>query len=86
MDDEINLRELIEILLKGWKFIAIFTVACILVAGIFNFYIAKPSYEAKTVLMASYATDKISSSISNSEDVEGILDTISMYPAVTLKT
>jgi uncharacterized protein involved in exopolysaccharide biosynthesis len=86
MEEEISLRELIEILLKGWKFIAVITVISILSAGVFSFYIAGTSYEAKTVLMASYATDKLVSSNSNSDDVEGILDSISMYPPMTIQT
>lgn len=86
MEEEISLRELIEVLLKGWKFIAVITVICILSAGVFSFYIAGPSYEAKTVLMASYATDKLVSSNSNSNDVEGILDSIEMYPSMTIQT
>lgn len=86
MEEEISLRELIEILLNGWKFIAVVTVICILAAGVFSFYIAAPSYEATTVLMASYATDKLSTSATNGSDVEGILDTMSMYPSMTIQT
>ena len=86
MEEEISLRELIEILLKGWKLIAVLTAICIIAAGIFSFYIMDPIYEAKTVLMASYATDKLVNSSSGSDDLEGILDSISVYPSMTIQT
>ena len=86
MEEEISLRELIEILLKRWKIIAAITLACILIAGVVSFYIMEPVYEAKTMLMASYATEKLTNSNSGSDDVEGILESITMYPAMTIQT
>lgn len=86
MEEEISLRELIEILLRGWKFIVVVTAICVLIAGIFSFYMIAPTYEAKTVLMASYATEKIVNSSSKNDDVEGILDSIEMYPSMTIQT
>jgi len=84
--DEISLRELIETLLKGWKLIALITVVCLLVSAIFSFVVLEPTYEAKSVLMASFASDKLSSVQRNGEDIEGILDTISAYPVMTIQT
>lgn len=86
MEEEISLRELIEILLKRWKIIAVITLTCILIAGVVSFYIMEPVYEAKTMLMASYATEKLTNSNSGSDDVEGILESITMYPAMTIQT
>ena len=51
--EEIELRELIEILIDGRKTIAIITVISILIAAIFSFVIIKPTYEAKMLLMTS---------------------------------
>lgn len=84
--EEISLRELIEILLKGWKIIAIIVAMFILVAGVFSFFIIEPTYEAKSVLMASLATDKLASINKNGESVEAILNTISTYPVLTIQT
>jgi uncharacterized protein involved in exopolysaccharide biosynthesis len=84
--EEISLREIIEVLLKGWRLIAIITVVCLLSSGIFGFYIQEPIYEAKTILMASFATEKLTSLRSGSEDLAGILDTISAYPTMTIQT
>lgn len=84
--EEISLRELIETLIKGWKLIAIITAICVLVAGVYSFYIVEPTYEAKSVLMASLATDKLASVNKNGESVEAILNTISTYPVLTIQT
>lgn len=84
--DEISLRELIEALLKGWKLISIITAVCVLVAGVYSFYIVEPTYEAKSMLMASFATDKLTSINKSGESVEAILSTISTYPVLTIQT
>lgn len=84
--DEISLRELIEILLKGWKLIAIITVVCVFAAGVFSFFIIEPTYEATTTLMASFATEKIVNLQKSSDNIEGILDSISSYPVMTIQT
>ncbi|HYE09276.1 MAG TPA: Wzz/FepE/Etk N-terminal domain-containing protein, partial [Patescibacteria group bacterium] len=84
--DEISLRETIEVLLKGWRLIAIITAVCLLFSGIFSFFIQEPIYEAKTILMASFATEKLTSLQKSSEDIAGILDTISAYPTMTIQT
>ncbi|WP_352419490.1 GNVR domain-containing protein [Proteiniborus sp.] len=84
--EEISLRELIETLIKGWKLIAIITAICVLISGVYSFYIVEPTYEAKSVLMASFATDKLASVSKNGESVEAILNTISTYPVLTIQT
>ena len=53
MEDEIELRELIEILIKKKKTIAVFTLGAILLAMVYSFIILKPTYESKMVLMTS---------------------------------
>jgi uncharacterized protein involved in exopolysaccharide biosynthesis len=84
--DEISLREIIEVLLKGWRLIAIITAVSLLFSGVFSFFVQEPVYEAKTILMASFATDKLTSFQNDSEDLAGILDTISAYPTMTIQT
>ncbi|OGO76579.1 MAG: hypothetical protein A2Y23_05275 [Clostridiales bacterium GWB2_37_7] len=83
---EINLREIIEVLLKGWRLIAIITAISLMFSGIFSFFIQEPVYEAKTILMASLATDKLTTLQSDKEDLADILDTISAYPTMTIQT
>lgn len=50
VEDEISLKELIEILLGGWKTIVAFVVVGGLLAGVYSFVIAKPVYETEVDL------------------------------------
>ena len=83
--EEISLRELIEVILKGKKLILAITTIFVLMSAIVSFFIMEPVYEAETVLMASQIVDKIRSS-EKQEGIEGILDTISDYPQMTIET
>lgn len=50
MEDEISLRELIEILIKGWKWIIIIPLICGIVAYGFSKYAISPTYESQAIL------------------------------------
>lgn len=84
--NEISLRELIEVLLKGWRLIAIITAVCVLFSGILSFFILDPTYEAKTILMASDTTARLTNLQSNKENIAGVLDLLATYPIMTLQT
>lgn len=56
MEEEISLRELIEVILKYKKTIIIVTLAATLVAAVFSFFIIKPAYEATTTLSVTDVT------------------------------
>ncbi|MDI6603801.1 MAG: Wzz/FepE/Etk N-terminal domain-containing protein [Thermoanaerobacteraceae bacterium] len=56
MEEEISLRELIEVVWKGRKIIAIITICSILIALVLSFYIIKPTYEASTTISVSDVT------------------------------
>lgn len=84
--DEISLREVIEVLINGKKLIAIITIIAVLISGILSYFVIDPTYEAKTLLMASLATDKLSSLKSSNGDIDSILDSISSYPVLTIQT
>lgn len=83
--DEISLREYIEVLLRQKKLIIGITIISILISFIVSFFVMQPVYEAKTVLMASQIADRIKAS-EKQEGIEGILDTISEYPQMTIET
>jgi len=85
MQEEITLRELIEILLKGKKLIAIITVVAIVASGILSFLILDPVYEAKTILIASGVNAKVQTQ-SQSQGIEELLDTMSRYPQMSIET
>jgi polysaccharide biosynthesis transport protein len=84
--NEISIRELIEVLLKGWRMIAIITVVCLLSSGILSFLILDPTYEAKTILMASDTTAMLTNLKDNKENIAGVLDLLATYPTMTLQT
>lgn len=84
--NEISLRELIEVLLKGWRLIAIITVISLLFSGVYSFFIQEPVYEAKAILMASFATEKLTTLQNDNKDIASILDTIAAYPSMTIQT
>ncbi|NLK98293.1 MAG: hypothetical protein GX272_09510 [Epulopiscium sp.] len=82
MEEEISLRELIEVLLKGKKLIGIITAAAVLLSAVVSFIIP-PVYEARATLLANPIGSQQSKEITNSNDV---LDTISQYPEMTIET
>ena len=84
--NEISLREIIEVLFKGWRLIAIITAISLVFSGIFSFFIIDPTYEAKTILMASDTTAMLTNLQSKKEDIAGVLDLLATYPIMTLQT
>lgn len=84
MEEEISLRELIEILLRGKWVIAVITITAVLAAGILSFFVIPPTYEAQTALMVSAVNTQV-------EENEGsafrtLMDSISRYPQMTVET
>ena len=51
--EEISLREIIEILLKGWKLILAVTLAAVIVSAVVSFFVIEPVYETSTTLEVS---------------------------------
>lgn len=45
-DDAISFREIIKVLLKSWKFIAICTVSALAIGMVYLFFIARPVYQS----------------------------------------
>ncbi len=86
MEEEISLRELIEILIKRRILIVSITVVSILLGGIVSFLVLEPVYETRMVLMASQFTDKIQATERQGEGIDNILNSLSNYPTMTLET
>jgi len=82
--EEVSLRELVEILLKRKKLIAILTAVAIVVSGILSFLVLEPVYEAKTILMASGINSKAQVQ-SEIQGVEQLLDNMSQYPQMSIE-
>lgn len=50
-EEEIDLRELLLVLRKRWRFIALITILAILISGIVSFFILEPIYEASSTIL-----------------------------------
>lgn len=85
--DEISLRELIEILIKRKRAIALITAGFILVAAIFSFVILDPTYEAKMILMTSnLGIDRQTQTTTDIAKVDDLLNLMSQYPNMNIET
>jgi succinoglycan biosynthesis transport protein ExoP len=83
MEQEISLRELIEVLLKHKKLIAIITGVTFALSLIISF-ITPPVYEARTTLLVNpIGSQQKNKEFTSSADV---LDTISQYPEMSVET
>ncbi|KUO49319.1 MAG: hypothetical protein APF76_16075 [Desulfitibacter sp. BRH_c19] len=83
MEEEINLREIIEVLIRGKVFIAIITIVAVLISGVFSFIILSPTYQAKTTLLINLPN--ISRQDADSS-LSVFLESISQYPTMTMET
>lgn len=86
MEQEISLRELIEILLKRKLMIVGITGVAVLVSAIVSFFILEPVYETKMVLMASNFSDKLQTTQFKGEGIDNILNSLAQYPNMTMET
>ncbi|TYP52424.1 GumC family protein [Thermosediminibacter litoriperuensis] len=85
MEEEISLRELIEVLIRGRWLIAGITLVAVLVSGILSFFVIPPTYEAKTTLMVSPLTPKNQPQPQDSA-YNTLLNFLSQFPQMTLET
>jgi uncharacterized protein involved in exopolysaccharide biosynthesis len=51
MEDEIDLRQYIEVLLKRWKWIVALTLIAALTAAAISFFVLRPTYEASALVL-----------------------------------
>jgi uncharacterized protein involved in exopolysaccharide biosynthesis len=82
--EEISLREVIEILLKGKKVIIAVTFLSMFISAIFSFFIIDPTYEASITLMASAVSQPQQRSAE--EGLAGILDSLGEFPIMTVES
>ncbi len=83
MEEEITLRELIEILWKGKWLIILITSIAIFASGIVSFFVLDPQYEAKSTLMVQQTNQRPTPQGNSLED---ILSSLSQYPSLTIDT
>lgn len=82
--EEISLRELIDILLKRKKLIAVITAVAIVASGVISFLVLDSVYEAKAILMASGVNAKTQVQ-TGSQGIEELLNNMSQYPQMSIE-
>lgn len=85
MEEEISLRELIEIMINGKWVIATITIIAMLVSGILSFFVISPAYEARSTLMVSPMAQKDQLATKDSA-YDTLLTYLSQYPQMSLET
>lgn len=82
MEEEISLREIVEIVFQGRKVIAGITLACIVIGAVFSFVILDPVYEAKTIL----SINQDSQQKSKPGGLEGLVNDLTELPQVNAQS
>ena len=85
MEQEIDIRELIEVILRGKAIIAGITILAILIAGTLSFFVMSPTYEATATLMVSPLSPK-KLNVEEDSAYQALLDSLSRYPQLTMET
>ncbi|MGL5414448.1 MAG: YveK family protein [Clostridium sp.] len=78
MEDNININDLIEIIKRKWKIVAITTAIFVIIAIILSFFIIKPKYETNVKLFIGKGVSKHSSETYDNNEVmmyQNLLDT-----------
>lgn len=57
MEQEIDIRDLLEIVLKRWKLIFILCLAAVMISGVVSFFVLEPTYQASTTLLVGKPKD-----------------------------
>jgi len=81
-EQEISLRELIEILLKNKLVIAGITVVCVLVAFVYSYYMIDPTYQAEAKILVS----DLKKDQPDVNSIQGIIDNYANYPNFTVES
>jgi len=85
LEQEIDIRELIEVILRGKVIIAGITILAILIAGTLSFFVMSPTYEATATLMVSPLSPK-KLNVEEDSAYQALLDSLSRYPQLTMET
>ncbi|MFZ5596167.1 MAG: polysaccharide biosynthesis tyrosine autokinase [Bacillota bacterium] len=81
----IDLREKLQVLFK-WKWVIVLITAAAVAAGaVWSFFIAKPVYEAKVMLLVTMSSDK-QAAAKSTDDLESLINSVSRIPQLTMNT
>lgn len=84
-EQSIDLRAYLQVLKKRRSMIAQIALLAVLVSAIYSFFVLKPIYEAKTVLMVTQVTDKMQTSTQSSAQ-NNVINSVSRIPVMTMNT
>jgi len=84
MEEEISIREYIEILLKWKWFIAGITIAAMLVSGLYSFLMLTPQYETRVTLLVNQVGRTVT--MDETDPISAVLQSLSGNVAMTLET
>ncbi|MBO8173575.1 MAG: hypothetical protein H0Z33_17040 [Bacillaceae bacterium] len=83
MEEEISLRELIDIIWRGKWLIILITAFAVVASGILSFFVLDPQYEAKATLMVQDINRRPAAQGNTLEDM---LSSLAEYPSLTMDT
>lgn len=84
-EEEISLRELIEILLKGWKLIITVPIICGLMTYMFSFYMIQPTYESSS-LLEIHAGENYQNAVTSVNSIDEALNAQPLTPAFSMES
>lgn len=83
--DVIDLRQIFQVL-KKWRLIIIaITVLAVVTSGIMSYYVIKPVYEARAMLLVTMPVTT-QQSAQNTDNLESVISTMSRLPQMTMST
>lgn len=83
MEDEIDIRQLIETLFRGKWIVAAITAVALITSGVISFFAIPPTYEATVTLLANQPSVTAPRDRTTAEQV---LEAMSSYPPLTVQT
>jgi len=86
-DDQLtDLRAILKVIRKYFILITIFTLLFAGAGYYYSFYILKPYYNAKTLLLVTQATDTVKSQSSREDNLNSIINYVNRTPILTMNT
>ena len=82
----IDLRDIINVLQKRKKIIALVVLISLLTSGILSYFILDPVYEAKGMLLVTMASSNNPTVVPNSDNLDSVIGSLSRMPQMTMNT
>ncbi len=86
VSEEIDLREILNVLKKRRKIIALITVISLFTSAVLSLFVLSPVYETKSKLLVTMATDNTRRTVAAEDDLESVISTVSRLPRLTINS